>query len=286
MELTTARQSLLHKVPRLRYLLIRRLGLGFLGALWCLGFTGFVRAQSTEFYGNFDWEQRNAGSLPTFYTAYSLGGGLHTAGWWLGGKSIQNRTFATESHWEATLFRWKHPRAFKTQVNPEDQNSTYTPGLLHETFTLNLGWGTSYLWMEKGINHGIELRGTWSGGLAMGMLKPVYLQIIYPNEDPNTSKDQPFIEKAEAYDPEKHNTSNIAKASPWFKGVDDLRIIPGIYVKGGLSAEWGKQSRSPQWVELGVMAGLFPKPLPTMAWVENKPYLLSLYLAYQMGRRK
>jgi len=266
--------------------LIRGLGLAFLGALWCLGSTCLVKAQSSEFYGNFDWEQRNAGSLPTFYTAYSLGGGLHTAGWWLGGKSIQNRTFATESHWEATLFRWKHPRAFKTQVNPEDQNSTYTPGLLHETFTLNLGWGTSYLWMEKGINHGIELRGTWSGGLAMGMLKPVYLQIIYPNEDPNTSKDQPFIEKAEAYDPEKHNTSNIAKASPWFKGVGDLRIIPGIYVKGGLSAEWGKQSRSPQWVELGVMAGVFPKPLPTMAWVENKPYLLGLYLAYQMGRRK
>jgi hypothetical protein len=266
--------------------LIRILCLGFWGALCCLHYAGEVKAQSPEFYGNFDWEQRNAGSLPTYYTAYSIGGGLHTAGWWLGGKSIQNRTFATESHWEAAFFRWKHPRAFKAQVNPEDQNSTYTPGLLHETFTLNLGWGSSYLWMEKGINHGIELRGTWSGGLGLGMFKPVYLQIIYPNEDPNSSKDQPFIEKAEAYDPNKHNVSNIAKASPWFKGLGDLQIIPGIYVKGGLSAEWGKQSRSPQWLELGVMAGLFPKPLPIMAWVENKPYLLSLYVAYQLGRRK
>jgi len=280
------RQFLWPKGQGYRVLMVRLLCRGFLGMAWCLGLTGIVMAQSTEFYGNFDWEQRNSGALPTFYTAYSLGGGLHTAGWWIGGKSIQNRTFATESHWEASLFRWKHPRAFKTQANQEDPSSTYIPGLLNETFTLNFGWGTSYLWMEKGINHGLELRGTWSGGLAMGMFKPVYLQIRYPNEDPNTSKDQPFIEKAEAYNPEKHSSSNINRVSPWYKGLDTIRLVPGLYIKGGLSAEWGKHSRSPQWVELGVMAGLFPKPLPMMAWVENKPYLVSLYLSYQLGRRK
>jgi hypothetical protein len=204
----------------------------------------------------------------------------------LGGKYLQNRTFGTEAHWEAALFRWKHPQAFKTQADPENQSGTYTPGLLNETFTLNLGWGTSYLWMEKGVSHGLELRGTWSGGLGLGLLKPVFLEIRYPNEDPNTSKDQPFFEISEAYDPDKHNSSNIAKASTWIKGLDSLGFVPGVYVKAGLSAEWGRFSRSPQWVELGVMAGLYGKPLTMMAWVDRQPYLVSLYLAYSMGRRK
>lgn len=262
-----------------------RKGLGLMATLWGWGSFVSLQAQSSEFYGNFEWELQRAGALPEFYHAYSVGGGLHTSGWWLGGKYLQNRTFGTEAHWEAALFRWKHPQAFKTQADPENQSGTYTPGLLNETFTLNLGWGTSYLWMEKGVSHGLELRGTWSGGLGLGLLKPVFLEIRYANEDPNTSKEQPFIKKSEAYNPELHNASNIEGAAPFYKGLGNLGLNPGLYLKGGLSAEWGKQRRSPQWVELGVVANLLVKPVATMAWVERRPYLAGLYLSYQLGRR-
>ncbi|MEY5052162.1 MAG: hypothetical protein RIS78_715 [Bacteroidota bacterium] len=244
-----------------------------------------VVAQGNEFFGSLEWEQRNAGSLPEFYNGYNLGGGLHSAGWWLGGKIIQNRTFATESQVELTLFRWKHPNAFKTQANPDDGASIYTPGLLNETFSFQTGWGTSYLWMERGLHHGVELRGTWSAGLSLALLKPVFLQIIYANEDPETSKDQPFIQKAEAYDPTKHNAGNIAGASPFYRGLDAIRVTPGFYAKGGLVAQWGKQRRAPQAVEIGLMGGLFVKPLNTMAFVDRSPFLACVYLSYQVGRR-
>lgn len=48
-----------------------------------------VVAQGNEFFGSLEWEQRNAGSLPEFYNGYNLGGGLHSAGWWLGAKSFR-----------------------------------------------------------------------------------------------------------------------------------------------------------------------------------------------------
>ena len=253
--------------------------------LWFALRTAPVAAQGNEFFGSLEWEQRNAGSLPEFYNGYSLGGGLHSSGWWLGGKIIQNRTFATESQVELTLFRWKHPNAFKTQANPDDGASIYTPGLLNETFSFQAGWGTSYLWMERGLHHGVELRGTWSAGLSLALLKPVFLQIIYANEDPETSKDQPFIQKAEAFDPGKHNAGNIAGASPFYRGLDAIRVTPGFYAKGGLVAQWGKQRRAPQAVEIGLMGGLFVKPLTMMAFVDRSPFLACVYLSYQVGRR-
>ena len=269
-----------HRSPRALWSLL----CGMLG-LWSALQTKPVVAQGNEFFGSLEWEQRNAGSLPEFYNGYNLGGGLHSAGWWLGGKIIQNRTFATESQVELTLFRWKHPNAFKTQANPDDGASIYTPGLLNETFSFQAGWGTSYLWMERGLHHGVELRGTWSAGLSMALLKPVFLQIIYANEDPETSKDQPFIQKAEAFDPGKHNAGNIAGASPFYRGLDAIRVTPGIYAKGGLVAQWGKQRRAPQAVEIGLMGGLFVKPLTMMAFVDRSPFLACVYLSYQVGRR-
>lgn len=271
--------------PRSPYPRLQRI-FYLLSSVYCMVLgTGVVQAQTNEFFGSLEWEQRNAGSLPEFYNGYSLGGGLHSAGWWLGGKWIQNRTFATESQVEVSLFRWKHPNAFKTQTNPDDRGSAYTPGLLNEAFSFQAGWGTSYLWMERGLHHGVELRGTWSAGLSLALLKPVYLQIIYANEDPETSKDQPFIQRAEAYEPNRHNAGNIAGASSFFKGLDSLGVVPGLYAKGGLVALWGQQRKAPMAVEIGLMGGVYIKPLTVMAFVDRTPILACVYLSYQMGRR-
>ncbi|MFZ9680809.1 MAG: hypothetical protein ACO3CL_05190 [Bacteroidia bacterium] len=271
--------------PRSPYPRLQRI-FYLLSSVYCMVLgTGVVQAQTNEFFGSLEWEQRNAGSLPEFYNGYSLGGGLHSSGWWLGGKWIQNRTFATESQVEVSLFRWKHPNAFKTQANSDDRGSAYTPGLLNEAFSFQAGWGTSYLWMERGLHHGVELRGTWSAGLSLALLKPVYLQIIYANEDPETSKDQPFIQRAEAYEPTRHNAGNIAGASSFFKGFDSLGVVPGLYAKGGLVAQWGQQRKAPMSVEIGLMGGVYIKPLTVMAFVDRTPLLACVYLSYQMGRR-
>lgn len=104
--------------PRSPYPRLQRI-FYLLSSVYCMVLgTGDVQAQTNEFFGSLEWEQRNAGSLPEFYNGYSLGGGLHSAGWWLGGKWIQNRTFATESQVEVSLFRWNPPTPSKPKPIP------------------------------------------------------------------------------------------------------------------------------------------------------------------------
>jgi hypothetical protein len=38
-------------------------------------------------------------------------------------------------------------------------------------------------------------------------------------------------------------------------------------------------------VEIGLMGGLFVKPLTMMAFVDRSPFLACVYLSYQVGRR-
>ena len=98
--------------------------------------------------------------------------------------------------------------------------------------------------------------------------------------------------RTEKYTPEnaeKFATFNeIFGGAGYFKGFNELRIIPGIQANLGLFFSMGAFDKYVKAMEVGLMVDVFSKKLPIMIEtdeVSNKPYFINFYVKFVMGRR-
>ena len=180
----------------------------------------------------------------------------------------------------------RHPKEYKG-YNPSRENAKgYIFGKMNSFLVLRSGIGTQKVITGKSNSGGVELRYIYFGGISLGLLKPVYLEILKEKGQGN------YDIIVEQYDPAKHSTYNINGKAPYLKGLDELKIIPGIYGKCGLSFEYGGEMTKIRSIEVGAAFDLFYKRVPIMAaringddFDPNKEYFLSLYLSLNFGKK-
>ena len=84
---------------------------------------------------------------------------------------------------------------------------------------------------------GVELRFIYGGGVTVGIAKPYYYYIIYPNPDGITGRLQ-----LERFDPNSQSVDYIYGRGPFSKGLSEITLHPGIYLKTGLNFEFWVRS--------------------------------------------
>ena len=114
----------------------------------------------------------------------------------------------------------------------------------------------------------------------MGILKPVYLQILEP-----TGISGQFDLSIKRYNPSDHYVDNIYGRAPFTEGLDKLFFRPGGYLKLGVNFEYAPFFEDVKALEVGVIADFYPKEIPIMAYTENKQIFLSFYLTLMYGRK-
>jgi hypothetical protein len=127
--------------------------------------------------------------------------------------------------------------------------------------------------MEKGKE------GVYSAGVSWGIIKPVYLDIL---------KSSNFVAKeiiTEKYDPEKHTIDNILGKASFTNGMNELNLNVGGYGKFGFNFEFASSETDIRALEAGVCLDAFLKPVPLMAFIENKPLFLSFYVNILWGKK-
>jgi hypothetical protein len=217
-----------------------------------------------------------------YFRFASGGGGLHTLGWHAGGKYGISKSKNLDRVFEFDLWRTKHPKEVKVQNQFFQNPRSYTFGKQYDLFTTHIGYGMHKVIFDKGEKRGVEVRYHVSGGAAIALLKPVYLDVLY-----QISPNDPlfFTTRTERYDPSKHFADNIYGGSRFREGLNEIRVQPGIYLKSGLMFEWGDFTEEVRMLECGLVADIFPKEVPIMAFAENRKIFLSLYLGVQLGKR-
>ena len=78
---------------------------------------------------------------------------------------------------------------------------------------------------------------------------------------------------------------DILGKAPFKQGLDEMKLRPGVYAKGGMVFEIGTSRLRAQSNEGGAMVEYYPQGIPLMA--ENPPsYIIpTLYLSYSGGSR-
>jgi hypothetical protein len=202
----------------------------------------------------------------------------HTLGLGVNFRKGVNKTFFNTRIIEAEVVSMKHPKQVRV-VNPYYYNArSYVYGKLNQVYILRVGYGYKHLLNRKPYWGGIELRALYMGGVSLAFAKPVYL---YFWDETYT-----FI-KEEKYDPDNyyHSSEYIYGRAPFTDGLGEIKVYPGIYVKGGLNFEFGTVNSKIRALEAGAVLEFYPNAIPIMAYNPAQNFFATLYLDFTIGKR-
>ena len=207
----------------------------------------------------------------------SLGILINTDGFGLSYREGKRVNFLNKRLIEFDFGTLKHAKEVKLS-NPSYQTpGTFVFGKLNSVFYLRGGFGHQREIYKKADLGGVAVRLFYSGGPVIAFCKPIYYKIMKPLSS-NT-----FEIVEEKFDVKKHEPSMIYSKAAFTKGLDETKLLPGLYAKGGFNFEYSKQDKILHAIELGAQINVFPKKIPIMATASNKAIFFSLFVSYRFG---
>jgi hypothetical protein len=177
------------------------------------------------------------------------------------------------------LLSMRHPKEVKS-INPfSDNNSGFIYGKLNSVNILRSGIGKQKTINSKGDKGGVEISLSGYAGASWAFVKPVYLTIF-------EISDQFGVDEVVAkYDPDIHYPDNISGRASALKGLDQLRIHPGLYGSFLINLEFGKEQTRLKMVETGATLDVFAKPIPMMAFAPKSNYFFNFFIRVLLGKK-
>lgn len=222
---------------------------------------------------------------------WSIGMRMHTNGFsalyervWI--KSIWKKRVLQTNFFYYKDFKQKKVKSPYAEVY---NANGYFFGKQNNFWNVNVLYGQKKILAEKADKNGVRVSMVYLGGVSLGILKPYALEIV---EQDNFSEAPPetvvrFYEEnnpAIFLDPFNSSTRIFGPAGVKY-GFNKIQPIPGIHGKFGFNFDWAGKENVVKSIELGAQVDIYYKKLPVMITSRNKPYVLNLYLAFQLGKR-
>lgn len=202
---------------------------------------------------------------------------LNSDGFGLSYRDAKRVDFLNKRYFEIELGTVKHPREYR-ESNPYYQTpGTFIYGKLNTVFYLRGNYGHQREIFKKADLGGVAVRYFFSGGPVFAIYKPIYYRILYPVSP------YEFQLVEEKLDVDLHPPYDIYGRASFTKGMDELKLLPGLYTKGGFNFEYSKEEKFIHAVEVGASLSGFPKKIPIMATTDNKAIYFSLFVSYRIG---
>ncbi len=211
---------------------------------------------------------------------WGLGALVHTNGWGVRFRIGKNLSALRQWMWEVEYSTYKSPKEVRV-INPYFSDAkSYIYGKLNSVSFLRGGTGQQFILTRKPYWGGVQLSALVYGGVEVGFAKPVYLYILYIDQNQNE-----YYIKEEKYDPEKHFIDNIYGRASFLSGILELKFYPGIYARAGLEFEIGNLNKHPKALEAGAVLEYSPIGIPIMAYNPKQNVFLTLYVSFMFGKR-
>lgn len=194
------------------------------------------------------------------------------------GRNNRNRFFHSRNI-ELTLSEVKHAKEYTTNTStgsPFGMGNSYSLGKINNVYLANLGYGYHYLLAGKPDDGAASIHWTNILGFSAGLAKPYYINLMnigsvnYYEED---------------YQMDFVNPGMIEGKSPFATGLDEIKFIPGIYLKSGLVFDVAPNLKRIITLETGVSGAYYFKEIDQMVGQKSKSYFLNFYLSLQFGTK-
>ncbi|MDO7741099.1 MAG: hypothetical protein MUP94_05410 [Flavobacteriales bacterium] len=180
--------------------------------------------------------------------------------------------------WGSDLLLFKHPKEEKITNPVYEDGRAYVFGKVNSMYLFRVWRGGQKLHSEKLRKDAVRVSSLWRYGVTLGVLKPVYMEIGYP--------DIPYDYIAtERYDPSIHFSSNIFGQSQWMYGLDELSVVPGFHVSYALDFEYGTERHVQRTLTAGVAvdAFLFDPEIFASSFEQNSRTFVTLFATFELG---
>ncbi|HEX5001060.1 MAG TPA: hypothetical protein VFW78_01060 [Bacteroidia bacterium] len=216
---------------------------------------------------------------PLLKNEWVLGLNIHSAGWGFDFRRGKNLTVNKKRMFELEVVNIKHPKEVKS-VNPYYDNAkSFFYGKLNTLTAVRFAIGQQQVLFNKAEKNGVEVRLNYTGGLSLGLAKPIYLNIVKTN---SVGDSYLVVEK---YDPEKHFVDDIYGRASFTNGLGEMKPYPGFFGKLGLSFEYGSNFQSVKMLEAGITVDAYGKKVPIMAFAENSQVYFNFYINILYGKK-
>lgn len=196
---------------------------------------------------------------------------LNSNGWGLDFRSAKRLDAANKSLLDFDFAILKHPKEYRIP-SQLGYGSMFVLGKQFIPFIFRGSIGKQKEIFRKFDAGGISVRRFATVGPSLALLKPIYYEIQYEG-----------YTKIQRYNLDIYPEQINGRAS-FFKGFDEMDIVPGAFLKLGLSFEYSKQDKVLHAIEVGSFIEGFLKKLPIMATQENYQFFLSLFVSYRFGK--
>jgi hypothetical protein len=167
----------------------------------------------------------------------------------------------------------KHEKEAKiTLFSSQQLGNSFVYGKLNSFWTLRIGLGMQKEIFQKQDKGGISIRYFYHFGPVIGFLKPIYYEL-----EPDSSGHSPVV-KFEAH------LTTIERKAPFYTGLNELSVVPGVYTKLGFTFEFSKNDAVFSAIETGIGIDAFARVIPIMANDQNHWLFLSFFLTYRFGK--
>ena len=223
--------------------------------------------------------QENENDIPKIFyrNERTISLNLNTNGWGLGYRYGDRINFFEKKIYEVDFSILKHSKEVKSSSSWFSSES-FVFGKLNSVFDLRIGIGKQNEIFSKRDPGSVSVKYFYTLGPSLAFLKPIYYEII------NYANDSMFMVTEEKFNPGIHTSGDIRGKSSFFKGFDEIKFVPGAYVKAGFNFEFSQSENILHALEVGVMFQAYLKSLEIMAVDDNQQFLFSMFVCYRFGK--
>lgn len=153
-------------------------------------------------------------------------------------------------------------------------------GKINNFYQLNLGFGQQHIFGQKGNKNGVSVAGVFEAGLALGLLRPYYLEV----EDPTGGENR--VIKYSVQDSTLFLGPTIVGGGGFGKGWNEISVKPGAFAKSALRFDYGRFNELVSGIEVGLSVDFYGSKIPIMVTQKEKNIFFQGYIALLFGRRK
>lgn len=171
----------------------------------------------------------------------------------------------------------KHPKEYKTSNPYTTGTGSFIFGKLNSVFFLRAGLGHQHEIFKKADLGGIAIRYFYSGGPVLALYKPIFYKVLY------LISASDYQIKEEKFSNSIASPQDIYSRAAFTRGLNETKVLPGLYAKAGFNFEYSKEDKVIHAVEVGAQVNAFPKKIPIMYTNDNKAIFFSLFVSYRFG---
>jgi len=173
----------------------------------------------------------------------------------------------------------KNPKEDKLQSLGIFLGNPYIYGKVNNFYQVNLGFGQQYLLGQKGNKNGVAVSAIYNGGLALGLLRPYYIEVQDPLSGNKTIK-YSVSDSALFVGP------TIIGGAGLGKGWGEMKMKPGGFLKTALRFDYGRFNEVISGIEAGLSLEFYSSKIPIMLEQKDKQLFFQGYISVLFGRRK